>query len=428
MSKTFQVIPPKLSQIVNNRLNVLCKIWDTLLYEERHRVLEPNIEDYALKEDVNLEELQQLMHKCKWMGEFADLKAYYRIFLLFIYRGLSLSDIDLSDADISNSHEMSIKAFRALKNVVGSNFRILLSVLVHLLKCFLLVLEQLELDENNIISLSNVIDDHKTKWDLTDLKRILARHYRVVTTLLRERTIYKHPFSYKRNVSGKLMLNLDRNVPYIFNIFRGVNLTNKRKETFHLLAKIRILQLLKQKEFRDKDVLIQFIAETFGYSKESLLFDLEELTTIGLASQIRKSNDNGDLYYEFSISRSGKYMIDTLIFEYSFLEIILNDIFIPKCFSKYFILSATSEYRSSSKFMKRIEFIPRVIRFIYLIKIIEKQEKTKFSINNNSSLSFDQNFEISVKIISAVQKTFKRMFERKDISYCKNVLDVSKKV
>lgn len=273
VAKTFRVLAPKLQTIVENRLSLLCDKRDEILDENKDDIIVPEIRG----DDINNKLYQDLKKSVSWINT-ETIEAYYDIFLRFIFRGLSLEENEALIPDWNKR-----LAYSALKNVVGENFRVLLDVLSSLHKVFLQTIEGVGLRPPDIVSMSillNQEDPSQFNYEshIKNLKKILSRHYRVIPPLMRKKAAYIHPYEYIYSNEGNLELNPRQDsVTYIFNIFMGANACHKENEPYHLLSKIRILQLLKQGTKADKTEVTENLYSMFGYKKEYLKIDLEEL-------------------------------------------------------------------------------------------------------------------------------------------------------
>jgi GTPase SAR1 family protein len=434
ISKTFILIPPKLSDIVNRRINVLCKTWDSILNQHKHDIIITDINSNVNDEDgVDFEHLQELMNKYSWIDS-GKISAYYDVFLRFIYRGLALSE----KKEVIKDRWDSKLAYTALKNVVGNNFRILLDVLSLLHKCFLQTLQNIGYDAEDISEINtmmelrsnNKLDDFDYKNYLLKLQKILAKHYRVTSILLRKKTSYVHHNDFYYDSSGEIKLSTKingDNIPFIFSVFRGVNVQEKKSETYHLLAKIRVLQLLSLEKFSTIEKIVERLSVCFGYKPKHLQLDINELVCMNMITPIPKKDNGKEIYYEYEISRVGEHAINKLIYEFSYLRIVLGDIFIP-------IELASSFYRDKQYSFKNaplmwvISQIPRISNFVLLINETERQERMIFESKCNCYQSFDKDWAISNKIALSFVDTASRILQYNEHKYMEQSLEIIGKI
>lgn len=412
VSQTFQVLPPKLFDVVRNRLKLLNTHWDRLLVEERHNFILSQVQDEKSSNDVNLNELENIMLSCKWLGEPEDLEHYYHIFLRFIYRGLHLSDHQSQP----KYEDLELKTFRALKNVVGNNFRILLSFLTTLLRCYLMIIDNMRLDQISIKNMSIMLQERGPEWSNRNFRRILARHYLVTQSMLRNQPEYIHPFIYSRNKKDKLSVDIPEKMPFIFNVYRGANIDKSQNEKYHLLSKVRILQYLGIKSQSHRSDILGYVSNNFGYSFESLHCEMNELTTLGLVGRKPRHNEIGKMVYEYYLKRPGHHMISKLMFEYSYLEMILNDILVPESNHSDFLIE--NRKQGDRSLNERLKTIPRIMNFLLLVKAVEEKEKKHFELNAPENEETFSKFSSYKKLETSISTTLERMLKGKGKIIC----------
>jgi len=401
VSASFKIIPPKLNKVIEKRITVLCRHWDSILLSEKRNIIKNDIKEDA-DEDLNYEELQEIIHKYKWINP-DDIKSYYHIFLMFIYRGLTLSE----KTEVFSSDWSYSKSYSALKDVVGGNFRILLKVLSILHECFLQTIQMYGIDPYSVTNIANMMDNNNADFKNDDLNLILSKHYRVVSYLLRERSVYIHPNEYILDDKGKIstypVVKGDR-TSFIFSIFKGANIIDKNKETYHLLSKIRILQYVQNNAPSRKEEIINYISSNFGYLPENLRIDLKELLCMSIISQVVTDQT---FLYKYKISRVGNQYITKLINELSYIRIVLDDIFVPTAIINEFNRRERYSYKKEP-LLWTLEQVPRIVRLLFVINVIEKQELLYFKQKNDPAI-YQAEWAITNFLKNSIINTIRRI-------------------
>jgi hypothetical protein len=370
-AKTFFIEPPKLQEIIEKRLVLFSMIWDTVLEEIKDDVIIDK--SFSRKRDIDdiNNKLLDLKKTCKWITPEA-IKDYYDIFLRFLYRGLLGFESDVKLNSWNNT-----ETYSSLKNVVGVNFRMLLRALQDLQRCFLQTLQSSYLHPEHVINIRNLISNNFLH---DDFKAILKKHYRVIPVLLRRKPRYIHPYRYVYSSDGNLCLRAKSgsdSQPYLFNIFMGANAIDKDCETYHLLAKVRILQYLSMYDDKENDEMLSTLVDMFGYDRSNLIIDLEELKYMNLINTTPHELPNGYISYSFTISRTGGYILNNFLKEYNYLRIILDETIVPQRTARLFKI-VEKNVSENDIVLWNIQLIPKVIHFLSLIKYVEDQERTNF--------------------------------------------------
>ena len=388
VAKTFVILPPKLRTVVENRIELLIKKWREFLEEEKDDIIVPcqDVDIFNVSEDQDLTEhekklLPQLYNSAEWINKDI-IGDYYDIFLRFIYRGLTLDDIDnvLKDWDRD-------RAYRCLKDLVGTNFRNLLQALTRLQKAFIGTIQLENLEPIDVAEMGVALANHdgETSQKFENAKAhihsILGKYYRAMEVLFGSPNLYSHPYEYQLDENNMIKLEHSIKVSsktYLYNIFKGANVGNMEEECYNLLSKIRIIQQLCKKGELYEDKIINKINKRFGYPKTHLRIDLQELLYINYIKQSPVTSvDESEYSYQFLPSRIGITFLEKFISENIYLRSIINDILVPVGLEKNFQDPKLYNFDTNRRLWS-ISQMPRVARFISLIREIERQEKEHF--------------------------------------------------
>ena len=240
------------------------------------------------------------------------------------------------------------------------------------------------------------------------LHSILAKYYRVTPVLLRHKNVYIHPFKYIIDDDNKLCkkhkLN-EKDIPFIINVYRGACVCNTDSQPFTALHKIRIIQDLYENTYHNIDELTNKISSLFSYNKNHLVVDIQELADVHFIKRRPNDNRDGSVFYVYELSDIGIHFLHTLMFNFNYIRIILDDTIVPSCLKADFKKNTSYSF-DNNKLLWNISQIPRVVRFCLLIKEIERQEKAKYS-----GVDFEK-WEIFTKLSSSVKKTISYIFNR----------------
>jgi hypothetical protein len=377
-SKLLRIIPPKLDDIIDKRINLL--INRSSVYLEK---IEPRLYQEAF--DITEQDKEKIKSIQSKIGKMTkdDYDAYLNIFFMFLYKGLSK---DNEIKDIKNLKAWDRKqAITELKNIVGNNFRKLLAIIQAANKIFLEIIDILGYQIWDIIDINNVVKTSNEKDDYTNYKeklsKIFSRSYRIVDVLLRRSGYFENPYIYEysnMNIQSKNKgLDMGK-IPYIYNLYYSVNVSNIIEEKYYLLLKIRILQYISKNPnimMHDKKSIGNYFLENFYYSKKHTGLAFNELINWGLIkNEIHVAGET--IYYTYRLSRSGNYLLDTLFKDFSYIRLIIDDILIPKDF-KHLFVDNHYKHEANTQLEIIIRQFPRVVNFISLIYSIELQEIIK---------------------------------------------------
>jgi GTPase SAR1 family protein len=412
-SKILKIIPPKLDEIIDKRINLLLDR-SGIYFKEKEKRLYPKVFSITEKDKIDIQKIQQRIidiNKEKY-------EAYLNVFLLFLNKGIS-DDFE-NNLDSWNRK----KAFTDLKNLVGNNFRTLLAIITSANKIFLETIGILNLEFEDIIEINNSLGNSSIKNYsnyIEKLEAIQKRSYKIVDILLRRSNYFENPYTYEYSSDGIIRwVNRDiepENISYIYNLFYSVNVPKTIEPNYYLLLKIRILQYIScNSDLQSKEEVVVYFERTFHYSTNHIDIAFEELVNWGLISLDIK------VVYErsiviFKLSRSGDFHLNNLIKQFNYIRLILDDILIPVNESSLFI---DNHFKDNAN--RKVEFIirqfPRVINFISMIYAFEICEKEK----NKTS---DQWF-IFPKIYEMIIETFSKILfkDDPDLTILKSVLSI----
>lgn len=369
--RVYKILPPNLKNVIENRLSYLTNCFEWLFYA--HNRSKEKIAKIRKRSNVSR------VSNFFWIDD-ENINQYYKVFLYFVRRGCLFDRkkyYHRSDIEVES-------AYKALEKLVGTNFRLLLKSLNQLHKCFLDVLQQLDISPIEIVEIAKNQDSTEInlqRWSIEKLNEILGKHHSVIKTLLASNGIYKHPFFYDE-IDGELQACPQQNFkhPYIKSLFHGANTTH-RCQIYHLLAKTRLLQYSKKYIFEHDTKPLDFLSSHFGYNIKQLRFDLNELLIYNMIKASPVEEDlKRVLKYKFQISVIGENALSQLIGELSYTRIVLNDILIPSLYAKK--LTPLFEYNEATKFTNRSRLLGSVIAFLLLVKSIESQEKEFYEQQN----------------------------------------------
>jgi hypothetical protein len=388
--KRIRIIPAKLYDIIYQRFELLIKLYEDIIKENRSSIFNENPAD--CDEETYLK-AQSLINQLKKEGieSVNILESYFGLFLMFLTQGIRPEwEIDLNDWD----HRAAITQ---LKDLIGTNFRKLMDAINIIHDVFV---ESLSISNKSISDVCNLYNTirqdpiafFKRKNDklIEDFNTIFKRHYKVIPMLLEGYSHYSHPFYYEREIySNNIKLIENRtNSKFIYSIFYPINCEDI-PDQYSLLVKLRVLQfLLYQQKFEiDENQLINFFIKNFPYKEEKIKQALHELLKSHLVDIEILSKG-----YKIKISRIGQNHLKNLVSDFGYLRIILDDILIPSGFEKYFIDPDPEEYMKNKNHWIILQ-IPRVALFLLLIKKIEKWEEENSEIDNFHEWSILENIK-----------------------------------
>jgi len=367
-NKAFKIVPPKLDEIISRRIDLLFSnqneyfdvIKDSLLSTkfptEKTIEDENNIKNVGVKISQNNKD---------------NYEAYLNVFLMFLYKGITKLEPDIQNWDRKS-------VFTELKKLFDYNYRKLLKIIQDSNEIFLDVNRILELEIEDVFEIGNAINNEKMdpyENYKNHLDNILSKSYRVLDFLvLRGDARFKNPYRYEYSIDNEIKWigDSDRNaVPYLYNLYYAVNVKGMVESQYNLLLKIRVLQyvlLNKDKEYLPA-VIAHFLYEQFNYSKDCTILAFNELYDWRLITDDINPSNN----YVFKLSRAGEYHLNTLIYEFSYIRIIMGDILVPQKVYNFFNDVYSSEF-SNKRAEKIILQFPKIINFISMIESIEQEE------------------------------------------------------
>ena len=408
-AKTFVVLPPKLEELMNKRIAYIEKNWTAVLQEEQNRIFYPKIKEVNYPKRLE-EDLAKLEKEFLWITK-ERLDAYYQIFLLYIYRALSFKDTEEAIKDWN--HRAS---YTLLKDLAGTNFRVLLRILCLSHRRFIETLQLLNMRPPDLLEVYAYLEKIKEGKELiigeqpkakSNLYNILKKHYRVVEILIR------HPLTGSRKVEYVYQNKKIVGVPssgnvtttYLSNIFRVANVPNVPQERTLLLSKTRILQYLQKNSEATGEEILHYLVDQFGYPRDNIKLDLDDLEKDALVAQAAKYPDDGSIpIITYHNTRTGIKIIEDLIGDFNYLAMISEDIVVPAEIIDS--LSNGPDYSPHDNWtMWNISRVPRVINIVCLISSLERLERTRFS-----EIPADYKpFELTSRIISRVQSVMLRI-------------------
>jgi hypothetical protein len=417
-NKVFKIIPPKLDDIIDKRISLILEKADEY-FEYCKLSIYPSGKFLSQLTPGEEKDVEDIKRKIQNMTK-EEYEAYLNVFLMYLYKGITKREVVLSEWDRR-------KSFTELKNLVGDNFRKLLAIIQSANKVFLVTIGTLNYEFEDIISIHNAIDNpamegfsnHKDKLD-----NILRKSYKIIDVLLKNRNgRFENPYAYEYSVDGKIQQknkNFDPDkIPYIYNLYYSVNVPNVKEPKFYFLLKIRILQYInKNGEIKNEQEISSFFSKDFYYSEDSILLAFKELFDWGLITTELKETYEArttTLNYIYKLSRAGKYHLEILIKEFSYIMLIMDDILVPKELCERFIENHYAQ-GVSKKVEHYIRQFPRIVNFISMIYAIELEEKVDI---------IKDEWAIFPCIYKAVIETFAKILSRydSDLNLLKNVLE-----
>jgi hypothetical protein len=402
-AKTFVVLPPKMQEIVDNRLNYLNRKWQALVEEEQDKILY----DEIAPQSAETNKMEDILRAISWIAP-NSLKAHHHVFLVYLYRALSFKDLHDSIRSWT-----APATYSALKNLAGSNFRILLHIMNLSHKRFLQTIQQLNLTPNDLIE----IDIHLENRTITDsssnanshLSDILKKHYRVIETLIRNSSSGRRPsdYIYDDDQIVRLPSSSSDSKTYVPNIFRVANVPNVPSERSYLLSKIRILQLLQLDGESTKEEILHSLHEQFYYPKDRSLLNLNDLEHDSLVAQSAKWPEGAARpVIVYSNTRVGRSMLNNLVIHFNYLANVSEDILVPKD-----VVHAFARKKSISPYedwvMWNFSQIPQALAMICLISALERIEKERYEPLFGSMPAY----EITENIINNVKPVIQKIMQ-----------------
>lgn len=391
--KVFRLIPVDLKDLLSARLSYITADWRT--------ILEKNIYDIAQIHDVGKpferSEVEKKVQKAydkismevDWISE-ENLNIFLDLCMIFAYKGFTLKDlVDIIDGWNNN------KAYHYICAYSGSNTRKQINCFLAIIEKFLLSLQYNGINTSIFISKSidffnnledilkdKTVDSLRVIENLLEqysfMKSVMSKHYLVINSLLSDTVSYSHPVEYDMH-DGK-MQRKDRHDfngnSFVYSLYHGVNVVSKKEQSYHLLAKIRILQYLKihNSIVENYDDLAEIVSDLFSYDLHQLKLDIEELCLMRYVCE----NNDGELFcdttHTISITSSGIVMIERLIFDYNYLRTIVGDVFVPsKCGDNFCSFPGLVNINTNIH-LQILKSIPYVLNFCSLVSYIDKLE------------------------------------------------------
>ncbi|NDY56206.1 hypothetical protein G3N56_05525 [Desulfovibrio sulfodismutans] len=411
--RVYKILPPNLKGVIENRLNYLTDCFEWLFYAH-------NRSKEKIAKIRNLRNVSRVS-TFFWVDD-ENINYYYKVFMYYVRRGCLFDR-----KKYYHRNDVTIdSAYLALEKLVGTNFRLLLKSLNQLHKCFLDVLQQLNISPEEVVEILKNQDSEETdsrRLSAEKLNEILSKHHAVIKTLLASNGIYKHPFFYDE-IDGELQACPQQSFkhPYIKSLFHGANTTH-RCQIYHLLAKIRLLQYSKKFIFEHDTKPLEYLSTHFGYNAAQLKFDLNELLVYNMIKASPVEEDlKRVLKYKFHISVIGENALSQLIGELSYTRIVLNDILIPSVYADK--LTPLFEYTENTKFTNRSRLLGSVVVFLLMVKSIECQENEFYELQK-SEIPFSE-WEIFPVLRDKFLSVFRSMLaDKKNVScnFYKRVVD-----
>jgi hypothetical protein len=406
-NKVFKIVPPKLDEIINGRIDLLLSKQDTYF---------PNIAGSIYPRDIlPSDRTDDDKNKVREVGKRIsqqtknNYEAYLNVFLMFLYEGITKEELDIKNWDRKI-------IFTELKNLFGYDYRKLLSIIKSSNEIFLKVIENLNnlnFQIENIFEIGNAINNKNMEQyenHKKNLESIRSKSYLILDFLLLRGNIrFKNPYKYEYNNKGVIKWkteNIENEVPYLYNLYYAVNVKDRKEGYYNLLLKIRILQYVsinKDKNVQKNDIA-DFLHTHFTYSKECTLLAFEELYDWRLiTNDFEKNNTSFD--YVYKLSRAGEYHLQTLIYQFSYIRLIIDDILVPKQFCNLFndIPNGDTGKKRAEKIIRQF---PKIINFISMIKSIEQKEMEKSQMDKIEKSQWiisnkleEMNLEVFAKIL-----------------------------
>lgn len=406
--KTFKIEEVKLGDIIEKRLELLAKDWASIMDQKKYSIVNKKLSD---PEVYYNDEIARLIKKYEWL-DLDTIKAYFKIFLMYLQRALSFEDSDYETFSIEEE-----QAFRDLKDLIGSNYRLLLNVLILSNRCFLETLQILDIKPHQVTEIVNCLINKKQS-DILNFENykkhtssILRKYYRIIPALLRSRHNYIHPFKYYYIENSIRMDDSNANnfSPYLFNIYYSINVKNSNQEYYHLLCKIRILQLLSQDSYFEEEIVSK-LSSMFFYKKENIRHALVELKAWKYITINPYDYHANKIAYKIVVSRVGKNALDKLIFDFNYIRIILDDILIPN-FTKNNFRDPDPQKYDQDKNVWIILQIPRILNFALLIKTLDMIELENINTNDRPLWMFHD------KLYDSIINKIERILKAKEGNY-----------
>lgn len=399
---SFKISPSELKDIVDNRINLIKQNWKIFLNKKADEIFNKDIGDKLKKSEINV-----LCDNIKWI-ESDEFDNYFLIFKHYLSRALSFDEETSLDYDY-------IDPFKLIEKIAGKNLRLDLQIVRECFTCFLETIELLEIKKESINEIGiNLRNSTNLKEAVSNYRldyfKILSKHYRIITTLLRRNLSYEHPYEYaKINNKIEKKVNLKANqTPYIFNLFYSIN-TDGQNEKYCLLLKIRILQLLRNRKTIVFNNLVDEISKIFIYNSDQIEYSIEELKQCDYIS-IKPEEFESSTYYCYVITESGLNIINKLIYDFNYIRIILDDTIVPKDL-EYSFVDPQPELYLKEKNSWSVFQINRVLSFMNLIYNVESRE-----INISPTLN-DESWNISNKLYDKFLDTTTKILYKNDRNF-----------
>lgn len=364
--KILEIKPSPLYKILYNRFKALAGTWGTSLFDSRPIIFNQKYEhdsEITRKFKLLVEQFEK-----QGLGSFDSILSYFGFFMIFLIKGLRPEEeIDFKTWDI-------YKAIKLFCEFSGQNIRKLFDALSLANKAFTITLYYTNTEFIDVVNIYNLIMKERNSFFLRNdssinkYNQIMKRDYMIIPMLLQANGHYNHAYYFQddKNLTIKCKNNKDYS-KFIYSVYYPVN-CDKSTSKYNLLLKIRILQLLSfnmNDDLFEQDIYEFFLQYKFPYTPDSIHAAIDELFNSNL---IVLDYTNGR--YCFKIDKTAQHHIDTLIFDFGYLRIILDDILVPDGYAEIFS-DPTPELYSNSKEKWIINQIPRVALFILLINRIE---------------------------------------------------------
>jgi len=402
--KMFEIIPPKLDEIISKRIDLLFA--HRIEYFRRVEVQLYYSGEKTEEEKNKVKEIDNLLSK--FTKE--NYESYLNVFLLFLYKGITKDEDYIDGSKIKNWDKK--ETFEVLRDFFGYNYRLLLDIIKLTNEIFLEAIERTSLPIYDVLTIGyDIMNKNLHEKSEIDLNNIMKKAYLITNALLLQgNTSFKNPYIYEYLSNNKIRLKYNDNVkkPYIYNLYYSVNVIDVDEKKYYFLLKIRIMQYVsinKGESFTEDDIE-NFLNDMFNYSKEHIKIAFNELCENDLINKearlIQKDDDNKSTICIYELSPKGENHFKFLISAFSYINLIIDDILIPKAFYDLFKV----QYDDDTK--KKVDYIiqqyPRLINFISMLYAFEKEEMESIHVKENDEKKWFISFQVYEKFIDTIAK------------------------